>query len=222
MGCQETSHDFIPWFLIFPTLRTSPISSDQTWHPCREGFTFCTDYGCLISKGRLMMQVFNGSIHVTQSKQFQGSAHYGNLGMYVLIFWSTKVILKWPLKLSKNWGVKSRHIREVEMWLWSLELVKKKRGLRQNKQANIWKFSYVKWLLAKKSRGKKIKSNILSKHWDSMFEMKPFSCYKISISVQDIWSLYAPHISAVITPPSASLAHESQRYRRKKVGWLGH
>lgn len=69
----------------------------------RGGFTFYTDYGRLISEGQLTMQISDGGVHVTQSKQFQGSACYANLGLglYSLIFWSTKLIFGTKSKLGK-------------------------------------------------------------------------------------------------------------------------
>lgn len=103
-GCGLSGNQ--PWFysLVSDFSRSENICNQlrSKMTSMQGGFTFYMDYGCLISKGRLMMHIFNGGVHVTQSKQFQGSACYGNLGLYCLIFWSTKLILKWPLKLHKK------------------------------------------------------------------------------------------------------------------------
>lgn len=56
---------------------------------------------------------------------------------------------------------------------------------------------------------------------DSILEIKLFSSYKISISVQDIWSFYAPHISSVITASLHRLHMKVSATDKNKVGWLG-
>lgn len=88
---------FIP--CLFPALRTSAISSDWRWHLCREGLPSTWIMVALSVKVSSWCK-YSMTVHVTQSKQFQGSACYGNLGfgLWALIFWRTKLILKWPLQ----------------------------------------------------------------------------------------------------------------------------
>lgn len=79
-GCQETIHDdIIPWSLIFFGSENIRNQLRSKMTSVQGGITFYMDCGCLISKGQLMMKIFNDGVHVTQSKQFQGSACYGNL-----------------------------------------------------------------------------------------------------------------------------------------------
>ena len=62
VGCLETCHDFIPLILIF--LRSENICNQLTskMTSMLVGCTFYMDYGFLISKGQLTMQIFKDGV----------------------------------------------------------------------------------------------------------------------------------------------------------------
>lgn len=121
-GCQTTSCDLIQ---LDPALRTSAIMrSRMTCMPGR--FTYDMDYGCLISKGQLMVQTVNVSDHVVQSEWLQGSVGYCCLGLGLglgldlglgLCFWSMLVnLLKHKVNLQANLKMQPRN--RLQLWSW--------------------------------------------------------------------------------------------------------